>query len=61
VQAVAADFTQFYDVCRVLTSDAELSAGRLGLALAAKAVLATSLGLLGVSAPEAMDRLEAPA
>jgi len=57
-QAVAADFTQFYDACRVLGDDAELSAARLGLALAAKSVLASALGLLGVGAPEAMERLE---
>ena len=53
-QNVATDFTQFYGACRVLTEDTELSAGRLGLALAAKRVLATSLALLGVSAPETM-------
>ena len=59
VQSVANDFTQFYSACRVLTDDGELSAGRLGLALAAKRVLALSLELLGVAAPERMDRLEA--
>jgi arginyl-tRNA synthetase len=58
-QSVAADFTQFYMGSRVLTDDADLSTARLALALAAKHVLATSLGLLGVSAPEKMERLEA--
>jgi len=57
-QSVAADFTQFYMGSRVLTDDADLSTARLALALAAKHVLATSLGLLGVSAPEKMERLE---
>ena len=59
VQSVASDFTQFYAACRVLTDDAELSAGRLALSLATKRVLALALGLLGVGAPEQMDRLEA--
>lgn len=53
-QTVAADFTHFYGACKVLGEDPELSAARLGLALATKAVLASSLQLLGVSAPERM-------
>ena len=53
-QSVAADFTQFYVACRVLTPDADLSVARLGLARATKTVLATSLSLLGVSAPDTM-------
>jgi arginyl-tRNA synthetase len=39
---------------RVLCDDAELSAARLGLALAVRTVIANGLTLLGVSAPEAM-------
>jgi arginyl-tRNA synthetase len=59
-QSVAADFTQFYMACRVLVADdPDLSTARLALALAAQHVLATSLALLGVSAPEKMERLEA--
>ena len=53
-QSVASDFTQFYVACKVLGDDAELSAARLGLCLATKTVLASALGLLGVSAPAAM-------
>jgi arginyl-tRNA synthetase len=53
-QSLASDFTQFYMASRVLTEDAELSAARLGLCLAAQTVLAGSLELLGVSAPEKM-------
>jgi arginyl-tRNA synthetase len=56
---VAADFHVFYDQCRVLTDDAELSTARLALCLATKTVLATTLHLCGVSAPEQMER-EAP-
>jgi arginyl-tRNA synthetase len=59
-QTVAADFTQFYMACKVLTPDEDLTVARLGLALAAKVVVAGSLGLLGVSAPERMDRLDQP-
>lgn len=39
---------------RVLSDDAALSAARLGLALAVRNVLASGLGLLGLSAPEQM-------
>ncbi len=55
---VAGEFHQFYMNCRVLTDDAELSAARLALSRAAKIVLANALMLLGVSAPEAMERAE---
>jgi arginyl-tRNA synthetase len=56
-QDLAASFHAFYRDCRVVSSDpadAELTRARLRLAKAAKAVLARSLSLLGVSAPEAM-------
>jgi arginyl-tRNA synthetase len=56
-QSVAADFHQFYMQCRVLGEDAELSVARLGLARATKLVLAQTLTLLGVSAPESMPDL----
>lgn len=39
---------------RVISEDAELSQARLGLALAIRNVLASGLGLLGISAPERM-------
>ncbi|MGP6159285.1 MAG: arginine--tRNA ligase [Vulcanimicrobiaceae bacterium] len=53
-QNVATDFTQFYVACKVLGDDPELSVARLGLAHAAKTILAAALRLLGVSAPESM-------
>ncbi len=53
-QTIASDFSQFYVACKVLGDDAELSAGRLGLALATQSVLAQTLRLLGVSAPASM-------
>jgi arginyl-tRNA synthetase len=39
---------------RVLSEDEGLTAARLGLALAVRNVLASGLGLLGISAPEHM-------
>jgi arginyl-tRNA synthetase len=51
---VAGDFHQFYTDCTILGDDRELTLARLGLALAAQQVLATTLGLCGVSAPESM-------
>jgi len=51
---VAADFHQFYTECTILGDDRELTIARLGLALAAQQVLATTLELCGVSAAESM-------
>ncbi len=56
-QELAGTFHGFYRDCRVLSSepaDAEISATRLRLVAATKAVFARVLGLLGVSAPESM-------
>jgi arginyl-tRNA synthetase len=47
-------FHTFYVQCRVLGEAPELSAARLALCLATKLVLARTLGLLGVAAPERM-------
>ncbi|MDE2010139.1 MAG: arginine--tRNA ligase [Candidatus Omnitrophica bacterium] len=54
LQEVAAAFHKFYDTCRVLDEDKELSSERLGLIGAVQVVLANGLKLLGVSAPEKM-------
>jgi arginyl-tRNA synthetase len=51
---VAADFHQFYAENRILSDDVDLSIARLALALGTKQILGTVLGLVGVSAPEAM-------
>ncbi|MDB5070616.1 MAG: argS [Candidatus Eremiobacteraeota bacterium] len=51
---VASEFHQFYDACRVLTDDAATTTARLGLCIATKTVLATTLRLCGVDAPETM-------
>jgi arginyl-tRNA synthetase len=52
---LAQHFTQFYGACRVVDLDApDRSRARLKLTLAAQQVLARTLGLMGVSAPESM-------
>ncbi|HZO95471.1 MAG TPA: arginine--tRNA ligase [Candidatus Baltobacteraceae bacterium] len=51
---LASDFHQFYDTCRVLTDDRELTAARLSLCIATKTVLASALHLCGVGAPDSM-------
>lgn len=57
VREFAARFHSFYRECRVLTDDAELTQARLWLVEACRIGLGSALGLLGVSAPEAMERL----
>jgi arginyl-tRNA synthetase len=52
--AVAADFHAFYRDCRVVGAQPDVEAARLGLSVAAKRTIATTLGLLGVEAPERM-------
>jgi arginyl-tRNA synthetase len=51
---LAAAFHAFYRDCRVIGDDPELTQARLWLAWAARQVLANTLDLLGVSAPEQM-------
>ncbi|HXK32066.1 MAG TPA: arginine--tRNA ligase, partial [Candidatus Paceibacterota bacterium] len=51
---LAASFHQFYHDCRVISEDVRLSEVRLGLSLAAKIILKSTLSLMGVSAPEKM-------
>ncbi len=54
----AADFHRFYHHCRVLTEDAALTRGRLLVAEATRVVVRNGLALLGVSAPERMERAD---
>jgi arginyl-tRNA synthetase len=53
-QDIASSFHHFYHICRVVSSDRELSGARLLLSEATRIVLAESLRLIGVSAPERM-------
>jgi arginyl-tRNA synthetase len=49
------DFTGFYEQCKVIGAEpAEVESFRIALSRAAQRVIATALGLLGVSAPESM-------
>ena len=53
--AVAADFHAFYRDCQVVGAEGEgVERSRLALCLCAKRTIASSLGLLGISAPERM-------
>ena len=60
-QDLAARFHRFYTECRVVSDDAAADPGALWLCRATQQVLANLLGLLGVSAPERMDRVEGSA
>ena len=52
---LAHTFTQFYEACRVVDREQpDLSRARLLLTAAAKSVLARTLGLIGVTAPDRM-------
>jgi arginyl-tRNA synthetase len=51
---VAVDFHQFYTECKILAEDRDLRLARLALCLAARNVLARTLSLLGISAPDSM-------
>jgi arginyl-tRNA synthetase len=53
-QALASQFSAFYRDCRVISEDAELSKARLWLVDATRQVLANTVQLLGVNAPESM-------
>jgi arginyl-tRNA synthetase len=58
-QDLAARFHRFYTECRVVSDDAPRTQARLWLCAATRQVLANLLGLLGVSAPDRMDRDDA--
>ena len=55
-QEVAARFHRFYTDCRVVSDDGELTQARLWVCRGSKTVLAILLSLVGVSAPERMER-----
>ena len=59
-EEVAAAFHHFYAECRVISEDEARTQSRLWLSVAAKQVIGTVLGLIGVSAPESMERLDVP-
>lgn len=51
---VADSFHKFYENCKVISDDEELTSARLELSKAAQIVLKNTLSLLGVSAPDKM-------
>lgn len=51
---LATTFHNFYEKCRVISDDEALTRARLKLVEAAKVVLAKTLGLMGMGAPERM-------
>ncbi|MBI2832789.1 MAG: arginine--tRNA ligase [Chloroflexi bacterium] len=53
-QDLATSFHAFYKLCRVISDDKELSKARLKLVEASKIVLARTLHLMGMTAPEKM-------
>jgi arginyl-tRNA synthetase len=53
-QELARAFHTFYEQCRVVSEDSELTRARLKLVAACKLVLANTLRLIGVAAPEQM-------
>lgn len=60
VQDVAARFHRFYTECKVVDPDVpELTQARLCLAAATKQAIANLLAILGVTAPESMQRSDA--
>jgi arginyl-tRNA synthetase len=57
-QDLAARFHRFYTECRVVSEDPELTQARLWVCRATEQVIANLLGLLGVTAPERMERAD---
>jgi arginyl-tRNA synthetase len=58
----AAEFHRFYHACRVVSEDTAVSRHRLRLCAATQQVLRNGLALMGVSAPERLERAaETPA
>jgi arginyl-tRNA synthetase len=56
LQETAAVFHRFYHECRVVTENVPLSLARLRLAEATRLVLQNGLALMGVTAPQRMER-----
>jgi len=51
---LAESFHKFYEECRVISEDRDLTNARLSLILATKIVLKNTLDLMGINAPEKM-------
>jgi arginyl-tRNA synthetase len=53
-QELATVFHSFYKQCRVISDDADMTCSRLKLVKAARIVLARTLHLMGMTAPDSM-------
>lgn len=51
---LAENFHGFYEKCKVITDDKDLTSARISLTIATKIVLKNTLDLMGISAPEKM-------
>jgi arginyl-tRNA synthetase len=58
VREFASRFHGFYRDCRVITEDPALTQARLWLTESCRIGLSDALGILGVSAPEVMERID---
>ncbi|NNE69715.1 MAG: arginine--tRNA ligase, partial [Rhodothermales bacterium] len=54
LREVAVAFTQFYGNCRIIGESPDLASARMLLARATQSILASGLGVLGISAPDRM-------
>ena len=54
LQELSSKFHKFYNRCRVITDNIELTKSRLALVQAVKVILNNGLNILGISAPERM-------
>jgi len=53
-QELASIFHSFYNKCRVLTDDIDLTVSRLFLVMAVQQVIKNALSILGITAPDRM-------
>ncbi|HUV81206.1 MAG TPA: DALR anticodon-binding domain-containing protein, partial [Patescibacteria group bacterium] len=51
---LAVSFHRFYQDCRIISEDKDLTEARLSLALASRVVLKNTFDLMGIAAPERM-------
>ncbi len=56
LRSVAEAFSRFYHECRIIKEPSPIAGARMALAIATRTVLANGLSVLGISAPERMDR-----
>ena len=55
---LATKYHKFYNACRVISDDEQLTAARLSLCWCARQVIANVLTMFRISAPEHLDAVE---